>query len=302
VTFNVGQRQGLHHIVSAVGDYAVGAETARYPEGQGVEVKPGQKVSLSVHYTPFGKEVTDTTRIGLYFYPKDQPPAIVRRTAVIANPTIEIPPGEARHKEVAYMSFPRDATLYSVFPHAHYRGENAQVFVQKPGQKEELVVSLPKYDFNWQRGYYFTKPIDLPAGTKIITRYEYDNSANNVANPDPTKTITWGEQSWEEMQYTELSIAFKGETTVDPKPAYMTELNNSRAMGLLDSNLDGKVDKTELRGRMGQQVLANFDKLDLDKDGFISATEAAGLTPLLNRRVAAAEDSLATGAPVAKPQ
>ena len=187
VTFNVGERQGLHHIVSQVGDYAVGAETARYPEGQGVEVKPGQKVALSVHYTPFGKEVTDTTRIGLYFHPKDKPPAIVRRVAVIANPTIEIPPGEARHKEVAYMAFPSDATLYSVFPHAHYRGENAQVFLQKPGQKEELIVSLPKYDFNWQRGYYFTQPIDLPAGSRIITRYEYDNRRTTSPTPIPRR-------------------------------------------------------------------------------------------------------------------
>jgi catechol 2,3-dioxygenase-like lactoylglutathione lyase family enzyme len=191
VSFDVGERQGLHHIVSPVGDYAVGAETVKFPEGQGIEVKPGQKVALSVHYTPFGKEVTDNTRIGLYFYPKDAPPKIIRRNAALANPIIQIEPNAPRHKEVAYMTVPRNATLYSVFPHAHYRGENAQVFLKKPGEQEQMIASLPKYDFNWQRGYYFEKPLDIPAGSKLITRYEYDNSANNPANPDPSKTITW---------------------------------------------------------------------------------------------------------------
>lgn len=301
ITFDVGERQGLHHIVSAVGDYAVGAETTRIPEGQGIPVVPGQKVSLSVHYTPFGKEATDATRIGLYFYPKDKPPEKVRQSLVIANAGLEIPPGEARHKEIAYATFKHDATLYSVFPHAHYRAENTQVFLQKPGQKEELIVSLPKYDFNWQRGYYFEKPIDVPAGTKIVTRYEYDNSANNPANPDPTLTINWGEQSWDEMQYTEISITWKDETTSNLKPQYTDEFLASRAFGMLDKDLDGKIANTELRGRIGKVVLANFEKFDADKDGFLSEAEAAGMTPLIMREIFKAQQVLVTGSPAAKP-
>jgi hypothetical protein len=302
VTFNVGHRQAVHHIVSPVGDYAVGAETIIIPEGQGIPVTPGQVIRPSMHYTPFGKAVTDKTRIGLYFYPKDKPPEKIRQSIVVANAGIEIPPNEKRHKAVAYGTFKRDATLYFVFPHAHYRGENAQVFLQKPGQKEELIVSLPKYDFNWQRGYYFEHPVDVPAGTKIITRYEYDNSKDNPANPDPNATVTWGEQSWEEMQYTQLGVTWKDETVDNPKPGYNREFAESRGMGILDSNIDGRIEKSELRGRMGQVVLTNFEKLDTNKDGAISEQEAVSLTPLLNRRVQQAEDALATGASKPEPQ
>ena len=170
------------------------------PQGIAGSLPAGGGMGFQMHYTPYGKESTETTRVGLYFYPKDAPPEIMRRSAVIANAGIEIPPGEARHKEVAYITFPEKATLFTVFPHAHYRGESMAVSLLKPGStKEELIVSLPKYDFNWQRGYDFATPIKIEPGTKLITRYVYDNSKNNPANPDPTIEVKWGEQSWEEM-------------------------------------------------------------------------------------------------------
>jgi hypothetical protein len=257
-------------------------------------VAPGQKFTFQMHYTPYGKETVEKTRVGLYFYPKDKPPVLMRRSAVIANAGIEIPPGEARHKEIAYISFPSDATLYSIFPHAHFRGENMAISIQKPGQKEELILALPKYDFNWQRGYDLATPIKIPAGTKVITRYEYDNSKNNPANPDPTIKVTWGEQSWEEMQYTAVGFMWDDETVSNQKPEHMNALNNSRSIGIMDSNLDGKVQKDELRGRMAQMISANFDRLDTDKDGALSATELANITGQMNRRIegAAAQQSV----------
>jgi hypothetical protein len=295
-TVKAGDRRAVHHLLSnGVGGYAVGAESTEYPAGTGSWVAAGQKFRFQMHYTPYGKETTDVTRVGLYFYPKGQEPNIVRRSAVIANPAIEIPPGEARHKEVAYITFPQNATLYTVFPHAHYRGENAQVFMQKPGGKEELILSLPKYDFNWQRGYDFATPISLPAGTKIITRYEYDNSRDNPANPDPTITVKWGEQSFEEMQYTALGFRWDDETVQNQKPEYMTALNASRSIGIMDSNLDGKVEKNEVRGRMGEMLRANWDKLDANKDGFLDEKELAGTTAQLNRRIADAQAQQSIG-------
>jgi hypothetical protein len=295
-TVKAGDRRAVHHLLSnGVGGYAVGAESTEYPAGTGSWVAAGQKFHFQLHYTPFGKEVTDVTRVGLYFYPKGQDPSVVRRSAVIANPGIEIPPGEARHKEIAYITFPQNATLFTVFPHAHYRGENAQVFLQKPGEKEELIVSLPKYDFNWQRGYDFATPLKVPAGSRIITRYEYDNSKDNPANPDPTITVKWGEQSFEEMQYTALGFRWDDETVTNQKPEYMTALNASRSIGIMDSNLDGKVAKDEVRGRMGEMLRANWDKLDANKDGFLDATELAGTTAMLNKRIADAQAQQSIG-------
>lgn len=296
-TVKPSDRQAVHHLLSnGVGGYAVGAETTAYPAGTGTWVAPGQTFQFQMHYTPYGKETTETTRVGLYFYPKDKPPTLVRRSAVIANAGIEIPPGEARHEEIAYISFPQNATLYSVFPHAHYRGDNMAVSIMRPGStKEELILSLPKYDFNWQRGYDFATPIKVPAGSKIITRYQYDNSKNNPANPDPTITVRWGEQSWEEMQYTALGFLWDDETVANQKPEYMTALNASRSIGIMDSNLDGKVQKNEVRGRMGQMILANFDKLDANKDGALDETELAAVTGQLNRRIQQAQDQQSVG-------
>ena len=290
ISFNIGQRKGVHHIVAPMAEYAVGDESQTFPEGQGVEITPNMKIPLSMHYTPFGKEAVDVTKIGIYLYPKDKAPDVIRRHVVIANPNIEIAANSARHQEVAHITFPRNATLYSLYFHAHYRGENGQVFLKRPGGKEEMIASLPKFDFNWQRGYYFEKPLDVPAGSILITRYEFDNSKDNPANPDPTQTIFWGEQSWEEMQYTVAGFTWEGETVDNPKPEYMKELNESRAIGLLDINYDGKIAKTELRGRAAKNVLPSFDKFDLDKDGFLSKEESAGLMPLLNQRIAQAEN------------
>ncbi|MFT3725694.1 MAG: hypothetical protein QM773_19200 [Hyphomonadaceae bacterium] len=296
-TVKPSDRRAVHHLLSnGAGGYAVGAETTVYPQGTGTWVAPGQTFRFQMHYTPYGKETTETTRVGLYFYPKDAPPEIMRRSAVIANAGIEIPPGEARHQEVAYITFPEKATLFTVFPHAHYRGESMAVSILKPGStKEELIVSLPKYDFNWQRGYDFATPIKIEPGTKLVTRYVYDNSKNNPANPDPTITVKWGEQSWEEMQYTALGFRWDDETVANRKDDYQKELEASRAMGIMDTNLDDKVSKSEVRGRMAQMLLANWDKVDANHDGFLSNEEMTVINQQINGRIAQAQAQQSIG-------
>lgn len=296
-TVKPSDRRAVHHLLSnGAGGYAVGAETTVYPKGTGTWVAPGQTFRFQMHYTPYGKESVETTRVGLYFYPKDAPPEIMRRSAVIANAGIEIPPNTARHEETAYITFPEKATLFTVFPHAHYRGESMAVSLKRPGSdKEELIISLPKYDFNWQRGYDFASPIKIEPGTKLITRYVYDNSKYNPANPDPTITVKWGEQSWEEMQYTALGFRWDDETVANRKDDYQKELEASRAMGIMDTNLDDKVSKSEVRGRMAQMLLANWDKVDANKDGSLSNTEMAGINQQINGRIAAAQAQQSIG-------
>jgi len=296
-TVKPSDRQAVHHLLSnGVGGYAVGAETSKYPDGTGTWVAPGQKFQFQMHYTPYGRETVEKTKVGLYFYPKDTPPEIMRRSAVIANAGIEIPPNTPRHEEIAYITFPENATLYSVFPHAHYRGESMQVSVLAPGSdKEELILSLPKYDFNWQRGYDFKEPIKLAPGTKLVTRYVYDNSKHNPANPDPTIKVTWGEQSWEEMQYTALGFRWDDETVADRKDDYQKRLEESRAMGIMDTNLDGKVAKAEVRGRMASMLLANWDKADTDKDGYLTAPEMSAINQFMNSRIREAQAQQSVG-------
>lgn len=290
-------RQAVHHLLSnGAGGYAVGAETTVYPKGTGTWVAPGQTFRFQMHYTPYGKETVEKTRVGLYFYPKDAPPEVLRRSAVIANAGIEIPPNTPRHEEVAYITFPEKATLFTVFPHAHYRGESMAVSVIKPGStKEELIISLPKYDFNWQRGYDFATPIKIEPGTKLVTRYTYDNSKNNPANPDPTIKVTWGEQSWEEMQYTALGFRWDEETVANRKDDYQKRLEESRSIGIMDTNLDDKVAKSEVRGRMAQMLLTNWDKVDANGDGYLVTSEMGQINGIINGRIREAQAQQSIG-------
>lgn len=296
-TVKPSDRQAVHHLLSnGVGGYAVGAETSKYPDGTGTWVAPGQRFQFQMHYTPYGRETVEQTKVGLYFYPEGSPPEIMRRSAVIANAGIEIPPNTARHEEVAYITFPENATLFSIFPHAHYRGDSMAFSILAPGSdKEELVLSIPKYDFNWQRGYDFKEPIKLAPGTKLITRYVYDNSKHNPANPDPTIKVTWGEQSWEEMQYSALGFRWDDETVANRKDDYQKRLEESRAIGIMDTNIDGKVAKSEVRGRMAQMLLANWDMADANKDGYLTPDEMSAINQFMNRRIREAQDQQSIG-------
>jgi len=199
------------------------------------------------------------------------------------DPTIEIPAGEARHKEVAYVQFPHDALLYSAFPHAHYRAYSSDLWIQYPDGKMKILLSLPRYDFNWQRSYTFAEPIKIPAGSKLIAHYVYDNSKRNPSNPDPKINVSWGEQSFQEMLFTSLSYRWTDETA-EHRVDYEGDLGKTRLLGMMDDNLDGKLEKAELKGSIGRQLLKYFDVLDKNHDGYLDADELAAAQGMMGGR------------------
>lgn len=299
-TVRAGAREVVHHVLSgymsempedrigdtshwefSTGGYAVGAESVVQPEGSGVPFPAGGAIGFQVHYTPYGKEVEDVTEIGFYF--QDQP-VLLNRTVVILDASIEIPPGEARHSEVAYMEFPYDAELLSAFPHAHYRGYASDLKIRYPDGTEETLLSLPRYDFNWQRGYEFETPVDIPAGSKLIAEYVYDNSANNAANPDASVNVTWGDQSFEEMLYTSLAYRWKGETTTNRLDSQSEEMNATRFFTAMDDNIDGLLTDDELKGMMGQRMRAGFAQMDQNDDGAVDMEEYITVNRLMRAR------------------
>jgi hypothetical protein len=304
-TIKPGSRQGVHHLLtgwmaempadgrssetkwaaSLGAGYAVGAESNIMPANTGTYLPPGGAIGFQAHYTPFGKEVVDKSQIALYFY--DKPPELIMHSVVVIDNSISIPAGEARHKEVAYVEFPHDALLYSAFPHAHYRAYSSDLWIRYPDGKEKLLLSLPRYDFNWQRSYTFAEPIKVPAGSKLIAHYVYDNSKRNPSNPDPKINVTWGEQSFQEMLFTSLSFRWADETA-QHRVNYEGEMASSRLMGMLDDNLDGKVQKTELKGRMGDMLGKYFDVLDKNHDGALDKTELAAAQAMMGPRRSAA--------------
>jgi hypothetical protein len=143
--------------------------------------------------------VHDATRFGLYF--RDSQPTYEFKTVALANPNLKIPPNTKEHSETIAQQFPRDMIIYRLTPHAHYRGRASEFVAVYPDGKQETLLSVPKYDFNWQTTYTLKTPKQVPAGTKIVHTTVYDNSAQNPANPDPNRTVPWGEQSFDEMLY-----------------------------------------------------------------------------------------------------
>jgi hypothetical protein len=207
---------------------------------------------------------------------------MVMHNSVIADQSISIPPGEERHTETAYITFPKDALLYSAFPHAHYRGNSSQLEIIYPTGERKLLLSLPRYDFNWQRDYEFAEPVKIPAGAKLVATYTFDNSKRNPANPDYKRTVPWGDQSFDEMLYTALRYRWVDETSKKPVD-YDQALNGSRLFGMLDDNIDGKLQQSELKGSLGNQLKAAFAQLDTDKDGALSMTEMAAAQQVMQR-------------------
>jgi hypothetical protein len=155
-----------------------------------------------MHYTTVGKATSDRTSIGLIF--ADAPPKTELRSTALINGSLEIPPGAADHRVDAEMTFNRDVTLWSMLPHTHVRGKRWSYDVIYPDGRTETILSVPNYDFEWQTDYMFKRPLELPKGTRLHATAWYDNSPANKSNPDATKTVWWGDQTWEEMMFTGL--------------------------------------------------------------------------------------------------
>ncbi len=177
--------------------YVPGNSKQVYPEGFARKLPAGAMVSFQIHYTPNGKAVEDTIRMGLLF--AKTPPKYVIHTTGLPNARISIPPGESNHVETAQRRLPTDINVMAWMAHMHVRGKAFKFEVTLPGGKTETLLDIPKYDFNWQLRYDYAMPHFLPRGSTVKITAVYDNSSGNPANPDPTKTVRWGQQTFDEM-------------------------------------------------------------------------------------------------------
>ena len=193
----LGMAQGM-------GGFSPGGSIRHFPEGMGMRIPAGYSLVFQMHYTTYGQATTDRSKIGLKF--TKTPPKTVLNTMALINASLSIPPGAADYTIDNAMTFNRETMIYSLVPHTHMRGTGWHYEAIYPDGRKEVILSVPKYDFNWQHEYVFTQPLRLPAGTKLYAKAWYDNSPRNKANPDPTKQVTWGDQTWEEMMYTSITF------------------------------------------------------------------------------------------------
>ena len=184
---------------ASIAGYAPGNSYTLNPDGVGGMLKAGAQLNLQMHYTTSGKEVTDATEIGIYFYPEGYVPQ-ERMSGGVGNAfTIEIPAGAKDHEMELVTYVPNDAEIHSLMPHMHFRGKRMAFTARYPDGSEELLLSVPAYSFNWQLSHELAEPLKVPAGTQIVATGAFDNSGQNPYNPDPAMEVNWGEQSWEEM-------------------------------------------------------------------------------------------------------
>jgi hypothetical protein len=189
----------------AVGGFAPGQFIRVYQEGTAMKLPAGTTLVLQMHYTTYGKASTDRTRIGVRY--AKAAPATQLRWASLANGALHIPAGASDHRVDAEMTLGQDVTVWSMLPHTHVRGKRWIYDVTYPDGKKETILSVPGYDFNWQTDYVFTQPLKFPKGTKLHATAWYDNSTANKSNPDATKDVWWGDQTWEEMMFTGLTFS-----------------------------------------------------------------------------------------------
>ena len=182
---------------------APGTNAMVYSPGDAMKVPAGSTLILQVHYTANGKGETDQSSVGMIFA-KQAPQREIHNSAIM-NPMMKVGAGVADQAIDTAIEFKEDSHITALFPHTHLRGKSWEYRLIYPDGRSEVVLSVPRYDFNWQTYYIYAKPLAVPKGSRLEATAHYDNSVNNPSNPDPKIDVRWGEQTWQEMQYTGIT-------------------------------------------------------------------------------------------------
>ena len=190
-------RPGLDGRLESLTGTAPGEMPLVLPEGFGKRVRAGSRIVFQVHYTPNGRPQRDRASIGLVF--NKRPVRKVFGGGAAINPFFLIPPGADNHEVRASYAFREDVHIWTLMPHMHLRGKDFRYRLVYPDGTSQILLSVPRYDFNWQTRYELAEPIAAPRGSRLECIAHFDNSAGNKFNPDPTRRVLWGQQTWEEM-------------------------------------------------------------------------------------------------------
>ncbi len=266
---SIGQLEGIDGYLAG---YVPGLVATPFPAGMAKRIPRGSRLLFQVHYTPIGTEQTDHSKIGLLLADERSIEREVVTTSALRR-QLEIPPQAAAHRVTSF-SHRRldDALLLGMMPHMHLRGKSFRYELQREDGSLQPLLQVPAYDFNWQTSYRLAEPISLGSGDRICCVAEYDNSAQNVHNPNPNATVRWGDQTYEEMMIGYFDIAVPRDR--DPG---RSRLDLRRHVGLVrwwdqfDQDRDGRIAADEISRRLRPR----FDALDANGDQQLNFAELA---------------------------
>lgn len=289
-----GNRAVVHHILAfvrmpddAIGigegkgyfaGYVPGVRADALPDGMARLVPAGARLAFQVHYTPVGTVQEDLSRIGLVF----ADPATITHRVVSSSALqrdLEIPAREANYRaEAKSRRIPWSTLLLSMSPHMHLRGKAIRYEAEYPNGTREVLLDVPRYDFNWQTEYRLTNPLTLPPGTRIHAVAHFDNSATNPSNPDPNKRVSWGDQSWDEMMIGYFTIAVPADMEIavpesDLRGPAEVAADSERKTRKMFHRLDANGDAVLTIGEVPLAMKAAFWSTDKDGSGTVSEGE-----------------------------
>ncbi len=292
-----GNRAVVHHIlvfnapedniknaVRAVGGgrdsflvgYVPGSRFEPFPEGMAKRIPAGHHLVFQVHYTPIGTPQEDQSVIAFNFVdPQSVKYEIV--TCSASHQFMRVPPRDANRKVEKTTKPLREVELLAMMPHMHLRGKSFRYEAIYPNGKKEILLDVPHYDFNWQTAYRLSEKKKLPKGTRVHCVAHYDNSSDNLNNPNPNSHVYWGEQTWEEMMIGYFAVAMPVDPSrpkkIDPflpvDPQKWAQENASDLVTQFDLNADKAITRFEVPFRL-QFV---FNRLDLNSDGQLTVPE-----------------------------
>lgn len=274
--------------------YGPGDTFEKSPEGFGKLIRKGSRLRFQIHYTPKGEATSDQLMVGIKVM-KTKPKYLEIPHAMV-NLGIKIPADDANHVETISQFIPFDINLLSIAPHMHYRGKSIRYDLVYPDLHSETLLFVPKWNFEWQLNYQLAKPIKVPKGSSIHVTAVYDNSANNIDNPDHTKTILWGPDSTDEMLvagFVYFTDSKENETSRFPAPNVtgssglflkfiMNDQVRDRIFRFLDSNGDKKISRKELDRIIlfapelkdrPDRIDNLLELIDIDEDQFLDHSE-----------------------------
>ena len=247
----------VHHIIARpLGGIAPGNDPDVHDDGFGTLLEPGTTIRWQMHYHKEagpGTGVWDRSSVAVRFYPEDYQPDHVMQSKPMGKFDFEIPAGDSNYVARTSTTFERDSLLLGYTPHMHLRGKSARYVAKYPDGTEEILLDVPRYDFNWQTHYkYQAGGKRIPAGTEIELTMAWDNSADNPANPDPTKTVVYGGPTTSEMMFGFVSYA-------DAEPGY-----NPSDTGFLSQQ---RFNREDFRKLIKDRFDVDWDSLSEEEQG-----------------------------------